>query len=275
MSSTSTNPYGHYVPSKVAAVVGSIVFAVLVALQLWKIVASRKWFGLAIVVGGIFEAVGLAARAYTRDHLSEKTPYIVQILLILLAPILFAASVYMFLGRLIYASGHPQLSFIRINWLTKIFVCGDIFCFLIQAAGAGKLVNADTTDEISSAQAIILGGLGLQVFFFCIFAICAVVFHIRISATRFAESIDATLRLNSMLFSLYICSLLITVRNIYRLIEYKSGTDGYLQQHEWPTYGLDVILMAIIMVITVFWYTAEKKTEHHSSFPLMSRDGST
>ncbi|KAB8277429.1 RTA1 like protein-domain-containing protein [Aspergillus minisclerotigenes] len=272
--SSESNVYGDYVPSKVAAIIGAIVFLILTLLQLWRIITQRKWFGLAIVTGGLFEVIGLAARAYSRDHLSETTPYIIQILLILLAPILFAASIYMFLGRLIYASGHPHLSFIRINWLTKIFVIGDVFCFFVQAAGAAKLVNAETSSDIDAAQNIVLGGLGLQVAVFCVFALCAVVFHVRVSAPRFRNLVPPGLHLHAMLFSLYASSLLITVRNAYRLVEYTQGNDGYLTTHEWPTYGLDIILMAIIMVITLFWYSAvlNQKVDRETAYPLVYQE---
>ena len=58
-----------------------------------------------------------------------------QSLLILLAPALFAASIYMVLGRLIIHAGAQHRSIIRITWLTKIFVGGDVLSFLLQSAG--------------------------------------------------------------------------------------------------------------------------------------------
>lgn len=213
------------------------------------------------------EAVGLAARAYSRDNLEQKKPFIIQLLLIHLAPILFAAAVYMFLGRLIRASGHEKLSIINVGWLTKIFVVGDIFCFFIQAAGAGKLVNAETSSSISTAENIILGGLGLQILFFCFFVLCAAIFHIRVSK-QVAKWIDPALRLMPMLWSLYFCSLLITIRNIFRLAEYRSGTGGYLQTHEWPMYGLDVALMALLMVVSFFWYSKPNTSEPSDQYSL-------
>lgn len=213
----------------------------------------------------IVEIVGLAARAVSHDHLSTLGPYILQYVLVLLAPILYTASVYMFLGRMISVSGHPKLSLIRINWITKIFVVGDILCFLIQAFGGVSLANLanshdkDIVHKVDVAKNVILAGLALQVIFFLIFALCAVVFHVRISKPGIAESVDPTLRLNIMMISIYVTSFLITGRNIYRLVEYKSGNGGYLQEHEWPTYGLDVGLMAIFMIITFFWYFADTK----------------
>lgn len=209
--------------------------------------------------------MGLLARAYGHDHLDKLPPYIVQMVLILLAPILYAAGVYMFFGRLVVASGHPKLSLIRVNWETKIFVTGDILCFLVQAFGAVSLANlvnshdSDTAHKVDVAKNVILAGLALQVILFLVFLVSSVIFHIRVSKRHIAKSVDPTLRLQLMIYSIYATGVLITGRNIYRLIEYKSGNGGYLQENEWPQYGLDVGLMAIYMVITFFWYFADTK----------------
>jgi hypothetical protein len=58
-----------------------------------------------------------------------KSIQITQTLLILLAPILFAASIYMFLSRIITATGSVSYSIIRPTRLTKVFVGGDVLCF--------------------------------------------------------------------------------------------------------------------------------------------------
>ncbi|RAK85204.1 RTA1 like protein [Aspergillus costaricaensis CBS 115574] len=272
MSSDSSNLYG-YVPSGIVAIVFGAIFLVLTVLHLWRIVRTRHWFGIATLVGGIFEVIGLAARAYSHHDALAKGPYIIQVLLILLAPIIFSAAIYMFLGRLIRATGHAELSFIRINILTKIFVLGDVICFFIQASGAGKLVSADTSSAINSAETTVLVGLGLQVVFFCIFALCAIVFHVRISRPENKMNVDPALRLDWMLYSLYFSSAMIVIRNIYRLVEYKTGTSGYLQVHEWPAYAFDVALMACMMMASLFWYSAKTKAARISgSYPLVLQD---
>ncbi|KAJ5259617.1 hypothetical protein N7478_012598 [Penicillium angulare] len=260
-----SNLYNYYVPSLPAAIVFAALFVVLTALHTWKIISTRQWFGIAIFVGGLFEIIALVTRAYTHSNTGQLVPYIIQYVLVLLAPILFTASVYMFLGRVIRVSGQAQLSLIRINWITKIFVVGDILCFLVQAFGGVSLANlansndSDVGTKTNRAKDVILAGLALQVIFFLIFSLCAVVFHVRVSKPGIRESIDPSLRLNTLLVSIYITAFLITGRNIYRLVEYKSGTGGYLQEHEWPTYGLDVGFMTIFMIITFFWYYADTK----------------
>ncbi|CAG7999411.1 unnamed protein product [Penicillium salamii] len=257
MSSThdDSNPYyTFYKPSTAAAFVVAILFCLAAVVQIWRIILTRQWFGIVVLVAAAFEAVGLLARAYSSKHLEKETPFEIQTLLIFLAPILFAASVYMFLGRVIRKSGHPELSFIRIKWVTPIFVVGDIFCFFVQAIGVVILLRAESESKLNLAKGIILAGLALQLFFFAVFFLVAVVFHIRLNSRAGEKAVFSGVNLIIRLWNLYLCSFLITVRNIYRLVEYATGTDAYLSKVEWPTYVLDVGLMLVIMVISNFWY---------------------
>lgn len=160
----------------------------------------------------------------------------------------------MFLGRVIRKSGHPELSFIRIKWVTPIFVVGDIFCFFFQAIGVVILLRAESESKLNLAKGIILAGLALQLFFFAVFFLVAVVFHIRLNSRSGEKAVLSGVNLIIRLWNLYLCSFLITVRNVYRLVEYATGTDAYLSKVEWPTYLLDVGLMLVIMVISNFWY---------------------
>lgn len=57
-------------------------------------------------------------------------------MLILVAPPLFAASIYMTLGRFIREMGAESASIVRVKWLTKIFVVGDVISFVLQCGGA-------------------------------------------------------------------------------------------------------------------------------------------
>ena len=62
-------------------------------------------------------------------------PYVMQSTLLLVAPALFAASIYMELGRIIHLVKGEKHSLVRVNWMTKIFVAGDVLSFLMQASG--------------------------------------------------------------------------------------------------------------------------------------------
>jgi hypothetical protein len=62
-------------------------------------------------------------------------PYIIQSILILLGPAFFAGSIYMVLGRLIQVLEGEDYSLIRVKWLTKLFLLGDILSIFGQGGG--------------------------------------------------------------------------------------------------------------------------------------------
>lgn len=94
------------------------------------------------------ETIGYAARAYSARQTPDWSlmPYIIQSMLILLGPAFFAASIYMVLGRLIRNLDGQDYSLIRVNWLTKFFLLGDILSIFGQAGGMSSL---DARENIS------------------------------------------------------------------------------------------------------------------------------
>ena len=83
------------------------------------------------------EWIGYIGRAVSANQTPNWTQgaYIVQVLFILIAPALFAATIYMELGRIIALCDGAHHSLIKLRWLTKIFVAGDVLSFLMQAGG--------------------------------------------------------------------------------------------------------------------------------------------
>ncbi|KAH8696235.1 hypothetical protein BGW36DRAFT_451427 [Talaromyces proteolyticus] len=70
----------------------------------------------------------------------------------LIQPSLFAASIYMILGRIIRMLNGVINSLERPSWLTKIFVTGDVLSFLIQSGCGGMLATAKTQDKLDLGQ---------------------------------------------------------------------------------------------------------------------------
>jgi hypothetical protein len=75
-------------------------------------------------------------------------PYVMQSTLLLVAPALFAASIYMELGRVIRVVKGEKRSVIRVTWMTKIFVAGDVLSFLMQASGM-SILSAQNRGEMA------------------------------------------------------------------------------------------------------------------------------
>ncbi|KAH8760253.1 putative RTA1 domain protein [Hyaloscypha finlandica] len=246
-----------YVPSLPLAIVATVVFASLTILHTFRLFRTRTWFCIPFILGGAFETIGYGARAAGHSNLDSLPPYIIQALLILLAPILFAASVYMILGRLIRATSAESYSIIRVNWVTKIFVGGDIFSFLVQALGAGMLSGAKTQSSKKRGETVILAGLIFQIIIFGFFILVALVFHNRLRARPTDKSTAPGLPWERLMFMLYGVSVLITTRNLFRVIEYAMGESGYLLQNEWPIYVFDTALMVCVLAICQMWYVGK------------------
>ncbi|OJD23099.1 hypothetical protein ACJ73_05550 [Blastomyces percursus] len=250
MADEEFHDFYKYTPAKAAAIIFIILFLPTTGFHIFQLVKRHVWFFIPVVVGGIFEIVGYSARiiSSTEAPLFTDTPYIIQNLLLLLAPALFAASIYMELGRIIAILHGEKLSVIRRTWMTKIFVTGDILSFVVQGCGGG-IMSSGTKSNLLLGQKVIIVGLCIQLIFFGLFIIVSVVFHRRMAARPTTASLSLQLSWRKYLYSLYAVSVLIMVRSIFRVIEYIPGADGTLLGREFYLYIFDATLMWILMVV--------------------------
>ncbi|KAB8202894.1 RTA1 like protein-domain-containing protein [Aspergillus parasiticus] len=240
-----------YLPSVPAAVIFLLLFLGATIYHFWKLWKMRARFCLAFAIGGIFEVIGYGARAAAYNRTGEILPYCVQNVFILLGPVLFAASVYMTLGRIIRSVQAEHHSLVRVGWLTKVFVLGDVLSFVIQGSAAGLMATGSNAEM---GKNIVIVGLLVQVIMFGLFIVTSIVFQRRMHQHPTAQAFDQAIPWKSHLHTLYAVSVLIMVRSIFRVIEYAMGQDGYLLSHEWPMYVFDALLMFAVMVIWGVWY---------------------
>jgi len=148
--------------------------------------------------------------------------YSIHTIFVLVAPSVFAASIYMCLGRLILITNGEKHSLIRARWLTKIFVVGDVVSFLMQGAGGGIMASG-TIDAMHLGENVIIGGLVVQILFFSCFVVVAGIWHWRILRVPTGKSMEAEGLWKRSIYSLYAGSVLIWIRCVFRLIEYAQG----------------------------------------------------
>jgi len=113
-----------------------------------------------------------------------------------------------------------------------------------------------TLSAMTTGERITIVGLAIQLVFFSVFIVTSTIFHYRMRKTPNEKSLTSS-RSTSILTSttwetvmigLYISSILILIRSIFRLIEYAQGNDGYLISHEVFMYVFDSMLMFFTMV---------------------------
>ncbi|KAL9622370.1 MAG: hypothetical protein Q9160_003212 [Pyrenula sp. 1 TL-2023] len=98
-------------------------------------------------------------------------------------------------------------------------------------------------DAVKAGSWIIVGGLVLQILFFCLFILASVIFHLRIRRNPTTPSLNSSIPWQKHMLALYSASLLILVRSIFRTVEYVQGNNGYLISHEIYVYLFDALLM--------------------------------
>ena len=126
-----------YNPSIAAAIIFTVAFTLTTMLHTYQMIRTRTWFYIPFLAGGVFEMTGYVGRAISASETPNWAlgPYIVQAVLLLVAPALFAASIYMELGRVVMMVDGDHYLFVRRTWMTKLFVSGDVISFLMQSAG--------------------------------------------------------------------------------------------------------------------------------------------
>ncbi|CAI6451465.1 ALI_HP2_G0011820.mRNA.1.CDS.1 [Saccharomyces cerevisiae] len=269
----------HYTPSKAAAIVFVILFIIMtVIFAVQTLYAARKsskalknnpfessddkvdsledaeykqlkitptvFAFIPFFTGCIMEAVGYIGRALSSSNPERTTPYIIQSVLLLVAPALIAATIYMIFGRLLHVMRCQSLILISARFGTTFFVVGDVFSFFLQAAGGGLMSKAGST---KTGSGLITAGLFVQVIFFGFFIINEIRFTVNVKRRcLFYEDIsrkwifvNATLLLSSML---------ILLRSIVRIVEFIQGFNGYIISHEYFIYVFDAVPMLLVII---------------------------
>ncbi|KAH7245457.1 RTA1 like protein-domain-containing protein [Fusarium tricinctum] len=247
----------HYHPTVVGGVIFTLLFICTTLLHGWQLYRGRSWFLIPLTAGGFFELIGYAARCKSGNESPNWTlgPYIIQSILLLVAPALFAATIYMELGRIVLMVDGEDRVLIPKKWMTKIFVIGDVLSFILQGGGGGYQASG-TLEALEGGAKVIIGGLFVQLIFFGVFIVIAIAFHRAILQKPTGRS-DSGLPWKKHMFALYVGSLLIMVRSVFRAVEYLQGFDGYLLRHEAYLYIFDATLMLLVMVLFNWFHPAE------------------
>ncbi|KPM41432.1 hypothetical protein AK830_g5125 [Neonectria ditissima] len=181
--------YYHYDPSLAAACIFAVLFGLSALWHLLLIIKHRTWYFIPLLFGGVFEVVGYAARGVSSNQAPHMTlaPFVIQTLLILVAPALLAASMYMILGRIIVSVDGESYSLIKKRWLTKVFVTSDVITFFIQLAGGGLMASSRSSTAKRGSR-IVLAGLIIQIIIFGFFIAIAIIFQRRLRAMPTLQS---------------------------------------------------------------------------------------
>ncbi|PYI16916.1 RTA1-domain-containing protein [Aspergillus violaceofuscus CBS 115571] len=266
-----------YAPSLPAAIAATVCFGLLTICHAIHYCAQRTWFFTPFIIGGIFETTGYTGRIINSTQTPNWTtaPYIMQSLLLLVAPSLFAASIYMILARIIRLTDGDTRSVLPAHWITRVFVVGDVLAFLAQAGGelspflstirplladkslnhsGGLLAKSNSSTTTKTANWIVITGLAIQIVFFAAFILVSAIFHRRMRSHPTRRARRTRVPWSGFLWVLYLTNALILGRSVFRVVEFAMGRDGVLQRREVWLYVFDGGVMALVMLLLLVWH---------------------
>ncbi|RBR08941.1 uncharacterized protein FIESC28_10121 [Fusarium coffeatum] len=239
MANDTSTPQGYapfdlypYNPSQAPAYAFLGLFAAVGIAHFIMMFPYRSAFPIPMIIGCGMGATAYWFRSRSHDNLRQTLPFLIQNLLVLVAPPFLAATIYMCLGRITRALKAQETSLISLRWNTKLFVLIDLICFVTQTAGA-IMSGSEVIEEAKRGQTIIIAGLVLQILAFALFIICVLTLQLRIRSNPPVECLAGVITHYRRYFiTLYCTSGLFLIRNLVRIVEYKQGGDGPLLSNE-------------------------------------------
>ncbi|KAL9122574.1 MAG: hypothetical protein Q9187_000867 [Circinaria calcarea] len=225
----------------------------------WRITGILPWASLLFTTGFIMREVS----AYNPDNLGI---FIASIVLLLVAPPVYAAANYFILGHTLYYI--PYLTPMHPGRVVSTFLGLDFIVGALTGSGAGRISNYSDPQQQSIGTSLIKASLLLQVGLFCGFIAVEIIFHIRCIRARVL-----TPRIRTIIYLLYASNALILVRNIYRVIETFQGYGGYLETHEAFFYVFDGLLMLVNSVMFNVFHPARFLPKSNKTY--LAQDGVT
>jgi hypothetical protein len=265
-----------YYPSIGAAVLFTVLFGASTITHLVQAIHYRKKFCWVIINAGLWETIGFFLRILSAKNQITLGIYVPEELLIILAPIWINAFDYMLLGRMIYYF-LPEQSVLglKAKRFALLFVLMDMAAFVVQAIGGVMLTGGSNIPEhtLRTGLHVYEAGLGIQEAFMAFFMFLAVLFHRRMLQLEREGTLQKnTTSWRPLLFTLYASLMLITIRIIFRLVQYNYGFLGTIPTHEVYFYALDALPMFLALILMNITHPGRTLVGPESEFPSKTRE---
>ncbi|KAL2270520.1 hypothetical protein VTJ83DRAFT_2704 [Remersonia thermophila] len=263
-----------YDPSFPLAIISTALYCILfVTITYQTFIRYRTWYFTVVVVGAAMDVTAYALRCYSVKIQSDETIYATSVALTVLAPVLVAAGNYILLGRLVQqgpsiitSSSNPADDSPRADarvsdgviicglhgrFISWVFIVCDFIAFVVQCAGSAiATVNDWFGPPAQVGIWVLVGGLAFQLLAVATFLVFLGRFHRIVSKAGILEG----QAWRKVVWAVWISSVGIVVRCIYRLVEFAEGIEGYSFTHEWVFYVFETIPVLVAIGIFCLWH---------------------
>ncbi|KAK1751948.1 RTA1 like protein-domain-containing protein [Echria macrotheca] len=269
------NSYYNYDPQFAPAVAVAVIFGILLGIHFFEATVFKKKYAWVVIMGALWETAAFAIHAVgTRDQqqIGLATAWSI---LFLLAPLWINAFVYMTFARMVnFWSRDAKVAGISARRISLFFVLADVLSFIVQAAGGIMASPGAAPETVKTGLNIYTGGTALQQLFIFIFLGLMIMFHRACSPLRNGVSVHGGGRdWKPLLLALYGVLVCITIRIIFRIIEFSRGftPDNPVPFHEEYIYALDCFPMMVALLVLAIWHPGRFLSGSDGEFPKRTR----
>ena len=210
---------------------------------------------------------GFAVRLAGAYNTGNLTYLVASTVLVMSGPPVYALINYFILSRVLYYI--PYLAPLHPGRVATTFIGLDAVCEILIGQGAWRMANSDLTDhERKIGSNLVTASLCLQAALFGAFGLLAAQFHRRANK---AGVLTKDLRI--VLRVLYVSAAIVTIRCIYRLVEYIEGWDSDVYKNEVFFWIFEAAIMFINTTLLNVWHPGKRLPKSNSVF--LDRDGKT
>lgn len=257
-----------YAPNKVAPIIFIVLFFISGVIHAWQTIKHKSWrttillpWAALLMIAGF--AVRLAG-AYNTDNLA----YVVaSAVLIMSGPPVYALINYFILSRILYYI--PYLAPLHPGRVATTFIGLDGVCEILIGNGAWRMANSSmTVAQRKLGSNMVTASLCLQAALFGAFGLLAAQFHRRANRAGVLKK-----DFKIVLWVMYVSAIIVTIRCIYRLVEYIEGWESPIYQNEVYFWIFEAIIMFINTALLNIWHPGKRLPKSNSVF--LDRDGVT
>ena len=235
--------YFQYQPSLALNIVALVLFTaitIIISIQNVKYKAKFMWI---ITFTGCLEIAGYVCHLISTETVN-LTGYICYLVFTILAPNFLALANYIAVGKIaqqLALSGR----FLNTKTIAIGFFVIDLICIGIQGGGSAAVSSTlqENGKASQSGEHVILIGLAIQLLFFASFT------FVTLYVWRLQRKNKGSHVAPQVFVCLFATILLITMRNIYRVIEIAVGWAGKFNKHEKYFYCLDALPIFVAFVV--------------------------
>ncbi|KAH7117938.1 RTA1 like protein-domain-containing protein [Dendryphion nanum] len=268
MGDYSPGSVWYYAPNRVAPIVFIVLFFFsgsfhayqTIKHHSWRSTILLPWAALLMIAGFALREVG----AYNTDNL---TYVIASTVIIMSGPPVYALINYLILSRILFYI--PYLAPMHPGRVATTFVGLDGVCELLIGQGAWRMANSSMTEKQRKLGSnLVTASLCLQAALFGAFGIIAARFHYRALKAGVLNK-----DLCTVLYVLYVSAGIVTIRCIYRLVEYIEGWNSVLYKNEVFFWIFEAVIMFLNTLLLNMFHPGKRLPRSNTVF--LARDGVT